>query len=84
DQGNVTGLVPMHPSRTMVKRDANGGVVFVFTLGVASAGLLEVPASEVVPFQRYNPDSLMRGMSRLEPLRSTLLNEDASRRATAS
>lgn len=82
--GAVTGLLPMHPSRTMVKRDANGGVVYVFTLGVASAGLLEVPASEVVPFQRYNPDSLMRGMSRLEPLRSTLLNEDASRRATAS
>lgn len=84
DQGNVTGLVPMHPSRTTVKRDDRGGVVFSFSLGVASAGLLEVPASEVVPFQRYNPDSLMRGMSRLEPLRSTLLNEDASRRATAS
>ncbi len=84
ENGEVTGLLPMHPSRTMIKRNDNGEIVYKFTLGVASAGMLEVPASEVVPFQRYNPDSLMRGMSRLEPLRSTLLNEDASRRATAS
>ena len=83
-RGNVIGLLPMHPSRTMVKRDEDGNTFYVFTIGVASAGLLTAPASDVVPFQRYNPDSLMRGMSRLEPLRSTLLNEDSSRRATAS
>ncbi|MGZ4530738.1 MAG: phage portal protein [Mycobacteriaceae bacterium] len=82
--GVVTNLLPMHPSRTMVKRDQNGDTYYVFTVGTASTGLLTAPAADVVPFQRYNPDSLMRGMSRLEPLRSTLLNEDASRRATAS
>jgi len=80
----VTSLIPMHPSRTTVKRDENGNVIYSFTVGVASAGILEVSSDEVVPFLRYNPDSLMRGMSRLEPLRSTLLNEDASRRATQS
>jgi HK97 family phage portal protein len=80
----VVALLPMHPSRTAVKREDDGSVVYEFTLGVASAGILRAPAADVVPFQRYNPDSLMRGMSRLEPLRSTLLNEDAARRATAS
>lgn len=82
--GQVVGLLPMHPTRTMVKRDENGDVVYTFTLGVASAGILTAPAGDVVAFLRYNPENLMRGMSRLEPLRSTLLNEDASRRATQS
>lgn len=80
----VVGLIPMHPSKVSVKRDEDGSTFYVFTTGVGSAGILTAPAEDVVPFQRYNPDSLMRGMSRLEPLRSTLLNEDASRRATAS
>lgn len=82
--GVVVSLIPMHPSKVSIKRNTEGETVYVFTVGVGSTGLLTLPASEVVPFQRYNPDSLMRGMSRLEPLRSTLLNEDASRRATAS
>jgi HK97 family phage portal protein len=84
DTREVTSLIPMHPSRTTVKRDQEGNVDYSFTVGVASAGILNVGSDEVVPFLRYNPDSLMRGMSRLEPLRSTLLNEDASRRATQS
>ncbi|HET8765798.1 MAG TPA: phage portal protein, partial [Pedococcus sp.] len=74
--GPVINLLPMHPSRTSIERDDEGNVVYVFTLGVASAGLLRAPADDVVPFLRYNPDSLMRGLSRLEPLRSTMLNED--------
>jgi HK97 family phage portal protein len=84
DAGNCWGLLPMQPTRTMVQRDEAGNVEYVFTLGVASAGILRVPASDVVAFLRYNPESLMRGLSRLEPLRTTLLNEDASRRATQS
>jgi HK97 family phage portal protein len=82
--GQVVGLLPMHPSRTMVHRNDAGLIEYVFTLGVASAGILTAPADDVVAFLRYNPENLMRGMSRLEPLRSTLLNEDASRRATQS
>lgn len=85
DSGQVVNLLPMHPSRTSVKRDEDGNTYYVFSVGgVGAAGLLEAAADDVVPFQRYNPDSLMRGLSRLEPLRSTLLNEDAARRATAS
>ena len=82
--GTVINLVPMHPSRVAVKRDTDGNVTYIFTIGAGSAGILEVPSKDVVPFQRYNPDSLMRGFSRLESLRTTLLNEDASRRATQS
>lgn len=83
--GTIIGFLPMHPSRTAVKRDGEtGAVTYLFTMGVGSAGLLEVDSMEVVAFQRYNPDSLMRGLSRLEPLRSTLRNEDSSRRAMDS
>jgi HK97 family phage portal protein len=82
--GPVVNLLPMHPSRTAVHRDAEGAVEYIFTLGIASAGILYAPASDVVAFLRYNPDNLMRGMSRLEPLRTTLLNEDAARRANVS
>lgn len=82
--GNVVNLSPMHPSRVAVKRDHEGNITYIFTLGVASAGILRVADTEVVAFQRYNPESLMRGLSRLEPLRMTLLSEDAARRATSS
>lgn len=82
--GPVVNLLPMHPSRVMVRRDDEGNTQYVFTMGVASAGLLTAPADDVVAFLRYNPDNLMRGMSRLEPLRTTLLNEDAARRANAA
>ena len=82
--GKVVNLLPMHPSRVSVHRSQDGDVEYIFTLGVASAGILRVPSTEVVPFMRYNPDSLMRGLSRLEHLRTTLLNEDAARRATSS
>ena len=82
--GEVINVLPMHPSRTAVHRGTFGQVEYIFTLGVASAGILHAPADDVVAFLRYNPDSLMRGLSRLEPLRTTLLNEDAARRATKS
>jgi HK97 family phage portal protein len=82
--GPVVNLLPMHPSRVAVHRLETGEVEYIFTLGVASAGILKAPASDVVAFLRYNPDNLMRGLSRLEPLNSTLLNEDAARRANSS
>lgn len=82
--GAVVNLLPMHPSRVAVHRDAAGDVEYVFTLGVASAGILRAPAEDVVAFLRYNPENLMRGLSRLEALRSTLKNEDAARRANES
>lgn len=84
DAGRVISLYPMHPTRTQVRRRKDGHIEYVFSIGVASAGLLTVDATEVVPFLRYNPDNIMRGMSRVEPLRNTLANEDAARRSTQS
>jgi HK97 family phage portal protein len=90
---SVYGLVPMHPSRTIVRRltpaqqaelGYQSNTQYIFSLGVASAGLLTAPEEDVVPFLRYNPDNTMRGLSRIEPLRTTLYNEDASRRAIES
>lgn len=83
-RGQLVNLIPMHPSRTAIRRDKLGNIEYVFTLGVASSGILVAPADDVVAFLRYNPETLMRGLSRMEPLRSTLQNEDAARRANAS
>lgn len=80
----VVGLLPMHPARTQIRRDVEGNETYVFSLGVASAGMLEVSADDVVKFRRYNPDMLERGLSRLEPLRSTLENEHEARQSTSS
>lgn len=96
----ITSLAPMHPTRTWIKRigrgpDGRGEViagrlyppgeeVYTFTLGVASDGLIIVPRSEVISMRRFNPNTLMRGSSRLESLARTIQNEDAIRRAVSS
>lgn len=84
DDGNVRQLLPMHPTRTAVRRNPDGEVEYIFTVGVASAGILKVSDSEVIPFKLFNADNVMRGLSRLEALNETLLGEDALRRAEAS
>jgi hypothetical protein len=57
----------------------------VYSNGTVNTSELPViPADDVVAFTTYNPDNLTRGLSTLEALRMTLLNEDAARRATAS
>lgn len=80
DSGRVTGLVPMHPSLTQIFRDVDGTESYRF-MGRPSQVFSR---DDVVPFREFNPDNTMRGVSRLEPLRSTLLNEDSARRSMAS
>ncbi|MFM9261864.1 phage portal protein [Rhodococcus sp. 5A-K4] len=80
DNGRTTGLIPMHPSLTEIIRDTDGRLKYRF-MGQPNETFDE---SEVIPFRSYNPDGSTRGWSRLEPLRSTLMNEDSSRRATSS
>jgi HK97 family phage portal protein len=85
NNGVVRELVPLHPTNLVLRRKEDGSMVYVLTSGVRNAELLpEIPEGDVVPFRNYNPENLSRGLSNLEPLRQTLLNEDASRRATAS
>lgn len=78
DKGQVRELWPMHPSNVTARRTKDGALEYL--LGPTHV----IPAADVVKFTAYNPDGLVRGVSSLESLRMTLLNEDASRRATAS
>lgn len=80
DKNRVIGLVPMHPAQTKIHRDKDGTVTYQF-LGHPNQ---EFDGNDVVPFRQFDPFGTMRGMSRLENLRSTLMSEDSSRRATAS
>ena len=80
DSGKIESFIPMHPALTQVRRGENGTLLYQF---MAQPNIW-LPESEIVPFRRYNPNNTMRGLSRLEPLRLTLMNEDSARRATAS
>lgn len=80
DRGKTHAFVPMHPAQTKIHRNKDGTLQYQF-LGHPNQ---EFQQDDVVPFRQYDPFGTMRGMSRLEPLRSTLLNEDSARRATAS
>jgi HK97 family phage portal protein len=80
-RGNqVSGFLPMHPSLVQIFRDQDGTEIYRF-MGQPNQ---ELDSSSVVKFRAFHPENYMRGMSRLEPLRLTLLNEDSSRRAMAS
>lgn len=76
----VTSLIPMHPSMTMIRRDEYGEEEYQF-LGRPNE---KFSSRDVVPFRRFNPDNTMRGLSRLEALRSTLMSEDSARRSMAA
>lgn len=78
--GKTVGFVPMHPSLTQIFRNQFGELTYRF-MGQPNELISE---DLVVPFLSYNPETMMRGISRLEPLKSTLVNEDAIRRAYAS
>lgn len=78
--GKLMSFIPMHPVNTYVHRGDDGTLLYGFT-GSPDMWFAE---SEVVPFRRYNPDNTMRGLSRMEPLRQTLMNEDSARRAAKS
>lgn len=78
--GRVTGFAPMHPAQVKIRRVDDGTVSYQF-LGQPNQ---EFAQDDIVPFRSFDPFGAMRGMSRLEPLRSTLMSEDSARRATAS
>lgn len=81
-----TALLPMHPSRVAIKRDPySGRYHYLFQSGASyGTGLVQFDQDDVVPFLDHNPDRLERGLSRLEPLRPTIMNEDSSRNAMSA
>ena len=79
-------LWPMHPANVNTYRDKEtGALIYRYVWGGNQEhGFMEWDSSDVVHFKSYNPDDQVRGMSRLEPLRQTILNEDSARRAAAA
>lgn len=75
--GRPVELVPLHPN--YIKSEAVDGKV---QWRYESTGLkYAIDRRDLVHFKLFNPDNVFRGMSPLEPLRSTLQNEDGARRA---
>ncbi|WHU45120.1 phage portal protein [Gordonia sp. L191] len=86
DNGIPVTLMPMHPSRVAVRRDPDTGKhEYLFMAGNAlGTGLVKFGDGEVVPIRSYNPAGTERGLSKMEPLRSTIFAEDSSRTADAA
>jgi HK97 family phage portal protein len=82
--GRPAELWPLHPTNVSVKKNDQGDLIYQFTPGHQAQAVIEIPARDIVHFKGFNPDTTLRGMSPLEPLRSTLLNEDAARGANAA
>jgi HK97 family phage portal protein len=77
-------LEPLHPVNVAVRRNDQGELEYLYYNGTATSPVMVWAESEVVHFRNYNPRNTSRGLSRIEPLRATLLAEDAARRASAS
>jgi HK97 family phage portal protein len=83
--GRVAQLFPMHPVNTILHREDDGSLTYLYTAGIRQVGILPpIPEADVIPFVDFNPENGVRGMSILESLRSTLMNEDSARRAVGS
>lgn len=79
-------LWPMHPTNVVTQRDEDGVLWYVLYAGSGGAGqpVIAYPEQDVVHFKTYNPDDPVRGLSPLEPLRSTLSENAAMQDAQSS
>ncbi len=77
--GVPVGLRPVHPTKVVNRRDPGTSEMLWFIRN----GGAETPVrrSDLVHFRTFAPGTVHRGMSALEPLRSTLENEYGARRA---
>lgn len=76
--GRPVELLPLHPTAMTLEDDGT------WTYRSRTLEVTRIPASDIVHFSTFNPETTLRGMSRLEPLRATLANEDAARRSTSA
>lgn len=79
DRGGRPFQLPLLHPTCMSRNDADDG--WRYEKGKVR---LDLADADVLHFKRYSPSSARRGLSPLEPLRRTLENEDASRRATSA
>jgi HK97 family phage portal protein len=82
--GKPAELWPLHPGNVYTRNNPDGELEYYFYVGASSVPEMAIPSRDIVHFRSYNPDTTVRGMSPLEPLRQTLVNEDAARRATTA
>ena len=75
--GRVVGLYPLHPASMT---DGDDG----WNFDNGKLRMKDIPDADLVRFADFHPDSMTRGLSPLEPLRSTLENEWSARTATSS
>jgi HK97 family phage portal protein len=78
--GRPMELVPWHPTRMVDDTDDRGRRVWFLQ---RENGRMPIERRDFVHFRFYDPDSLHRGMSPLEPLRDTLDNEHGARAANS-
>lgn len=76
--GRPVELIPWHPTR--LHYDADNDAWSLDRQGER----FSIQRHDFVLFRNFNPDSLTRGLSPLEPLRATLENEDGARRANSA
>lgn len=80
--GRPVALIPLHPTNVTSDVDSAGKVTWAWDNGIHRID--NIARRDLVHFRFYNPDGLLRGMSPLEPLRSTLENEEGSRKANSA
>lgn len=80
--GRPVELVPLHPTNVTSEANSEGRVRWAWDNGTSRID--DIARRDLVHFKLYNPDSLTRGMSPLEPLRSTLENEAGARAANSA
>ena len=73
----VAGIYPLHPA-SMSNDDGQ------WNFDNGKLKLTNIDEGDLVIFRDFHPESLTRGLSRIEPLRSTLENEWSARTATSS
>lgn len=81
--GRPVELIPLHPT-AMHLDQVEPGAPQTWTFRNGKVAVSGIPRSDLVIFKTYDPDSMLRGMSPLEPLRRTLEFEDAAQRAQSS
>lgn len=81
--GRPIALVPMHPLAMFEDgTDSNGATLWRFQNGTVQVD--GIRSEDLVHIHNYNPDTLSRGLSKLESLRATLENEANALNAQSS
>jgi HK97 family phage portal protein len=80
--GRPVALAPVHPSKIVNDYEDDGMISWYYR--DYKGRQIEFERRDLVHFRLFNPETLHRGMSPLEPLRATLENEEGARRANSA